>query len=163
MTLATSITGLVVTPLREIRDARGAVLHMLRADAPDFQRFGECYFSEIAPGAVKGWKRHRRQTQNLAVPIGRVRFVIYDTRASSSTHGCLDVIELGRPDAYARLRIPPMLFYGFTCTSELAALVVNCADLPHDPVESDSLGLEDLAGGRALELLRAGGRGSTGC
>lgn len=156
MNLTASIAGVVVTPLREIRDARGAVLHMLRADAPDFLGFGECYFSELLPGALKGWKRHHRQTQNLAVPIGHVRFVICDTRSSSATHGRLEVIELGRPDAYARLRIPPMVFYGFTCTSEVPALVVNCADLPHDPAESDSLALDELAGGRGLEFLRAG-------
>lgn len=156
MKLTASIAGVVVTPLREIRDARGAVLHMLRADAPDFLGFGECYCSEVLPGAIKAWKRHHRQTQNLAVPIGRVKFVIYDTRSSSATRGRLDVIELGRPDAYARLRIPPMVFYGFTCTSELPALVVNCSDLPHDPAESDSLGLDELADGRGPELLRAG-------
>jgi dTDP-4-dehydrorhamnose 3,5-epimerase len=149
------IEGVAVTALREIRDERGAVLHMLRCDAPDFRAFGECYVSEIVPGAIKAWKRHQRQTQNLAVPLGRVRFVLYDARASSATHGCLEIIELGRPDAYARLRIPPMLFYGFACISALPALVVNCTDIPHDPAESDSLGPEELAGGAALELLRA--------
>ncbi len=154
MKIVTRIEGLAVTPLREIRDERGAVLHVLRSDAADFCAFGECYLSEVVPGAIKAWKRHHRQTQNLAVPIGRVRFVIYDARVSSATHGCLEVIELGRPDAYARLRIPPMLFYGFACTSALPALVVNCTDIPHDPAESDSLGLEELAGGAALELLR---------
>jgi dTDP-4-dehydrorhamnose 3,5-epimerase len=155
MKIVTRIEGLAVTPLREIRDERGAVLHMLRSDASDFRGFGECYLSEVLPGAVKGWKRHQRQTQNLAVPAGRVRFVIYDARAPSATHGCLEVIELGRPDAYARLRIPPMLYYGFACIGALPALVVNCTDIPHDPAESDSLGLEDLAAGAALEQLRA--------
>jgi len=155
-TAGPTIDGLAVIPLRAIVDDRGAVLHMLRADAPDFGAFGECYFSEINPGVIKGWKRHRRQTQNIAVPIGRVRFVIYDARESSSTRGCLDVVELGRPDAYARLRIPPMLLYGFTCTSELPALVVNCADIPHDPAESDTVSIEEVDNSRALELLRGG-------
>jgi len=45
---------------------------------------------------------------------------------------------------------------GFTCTSELPALVVECFDLPHDPLGSDSLGPDELAGGGGLELLRAG-------
>ena len=156
MRTTTGIAGLTVTPLQEIGDGRGAVLHMLRADATDFQGFGECYFSEVVPAAIKAWKRHRRQTQNLAVPIGRVRFVVYDARESSPTHGSFEIVELGRPHAYARLRIPPMLYYGFTCTSPLPALVVNCTDIPHDPAESDSLGLDALAGGRALQLLRGG-------
>ena len=65
--MATAVDGVVETELRQIADPRGAVLHMLRADAADFTRFGECYFSEVAPGAVKAWKLHRRQTQELAV------------------------------------------------------------------------------------------------
>ena len=131
-----------MTALRQIPDARGAVLHMLRSDAPDFVQFGECYFSEVLPGAIKAWKRHRVQTQTLAVPVGRIRMVIYDDRAESLTHKALLTIELGRPDAYVRLRIPPGVWYGFACVSELPALLVNCADLPHDPGESDTLALD---------------------
>ena len=149
----TSIAGLIVTTQRQIVDARGAVLHMLRADAPDFQSFGECYFSEVNPGVAKAWKRHRRQTQNLAVPVGRVRFVLFDARDGSPTQGNLEVIELGRPDAYERLRIPPMIWYGFRCVSSVPGLVVNCADEPHDPGESEALALESPGRADALELL----------
>jgi dTDP-4-dehydrorhamnose 3,5-epimerase len=151
-----SIAGVELTPLRQIEDARGAVLHMLRADSPGFAGFGECYFSQVNPGSVKAWKRHQVQTQNLAVPTGRVRFVIYDARESSHTHGRTDVIELGRPDCYARLCIPPMLYYGFACMSASAALIANCADRPHDPAESESLAPEALAQGGPLSLLLAG-------
>lgn len=138
MTLAESmIEGVTLTELRQISDARGAVLHMLRCDAPDFTQFGECYFSEVLPGAVKAWKRHRAQTQNLAVPVGRIRMVMYDARERSMTLGHLQELELGRPDAYLRLRIPPGVWYGFACISDMPALLSNCADLPHDPTESE--------------------------
>ena len=133
------IEGMTLTKLHQIDDGRGAVLHMLRCDAPEFTRFGECYFSEVMPGAVKAWKRHRIQTQNLAVPVGRIRFVVYDDRDGSATRGQVRVLELGRPDAYMRLRIPPGLWYGFTCTSTIPALLANCADLPHDTAESETL------------------------
>ena len=131
------IEGMTLTELRQIGDDRGAVLHMIRADAPEFTCFGECYFSEVRPGAVKAWKRHHSQTQNLAVPIGRIRLVIYDDRETSPTSGKVQILELGRPDAYLRLQIPPGLWYGFTCVSSMPALLANCADLPHDPAESD--------------------------
>ncbi len=131
------IKGVTLTELRQISDKRGAVLHMLRCDAPEFVRFGECYFSEVLPGAVKAWKRHRLQTQNLAVPVGRIRMVIFDDRESSSNRGMVQEFELGRPDAYLRLRIPPGLWYGFSCISAEPALLVNCADMPHDPSESE--------------------------
>jgi dTDP-4-dehydrorhamnose 3,5-epimerase len=139
------IEGVTFTELRQIVDERGAVLHMLRSDLADFDRFGECYFSEVLPGAVKAWKRHTRQTQNLAVPVGRIRMAIYDVRDASPSFGKLQVIELGRPDAYIRLRIPPGLWYGFSCISSMPALLANCADFPHDPGESEVRHLDDPA------------------
>lgn len=137
------IEGLVLTPLREIKDDRGSVLHMLRADSTDFTQFGECYFSEVSPGAIKAWKKHTVQTQNIAVPVGRIRLVIYDARENSATKNNLIVIELGRPDAYFRVRIPPEVWYGFTCISTSAALLANCADYPHIPMESEVLNYRD--------------------
>lgn len=133
------ISGIVMRQLRQINDQRGAVLHMMRNDSPGFTKFGECYFSEVRPGAVKAWKLHKFQTQNLAVPVGRLRFVIYDGRDKSPTYNRLQVLELGRPDAYSLLTIPPGIWYGFMCTSEECALLANCADLPHDPDESQTL------------------------
>ncbi len=137
------IEGVTLVELRQISDERGAVLHMLRCDAPGFSRFGECYFSEVSPGAVKAWKRHRDQTQRLAVPVGRLRVVIYDDRAGSLTAGRVQVIELGRPDAYHRVQIPPRLWYGFACIGGTSALLANCPDLPHDPNESEQRAVHD--------------------
>ncbi len=132
-----SIHGVLLTDLREISDERGSVLHHLRNDSSDFHAFGEAYFSEILPGATKAWKRHRAQTQNLAVPVGRVRFAIYDDRTDSPTSGSLYVIELGRPDDYRRLTIPRGLWYGFQCLGDRAALIANVADLPHHPDDGE--------------------------
>jgi len=140
-----SIDGVVVTELRQISDERGTVLHMLRCDAPEFTRFGECYFSEVLPGAVKAWKRHRAQTQNIAVPVGRIRMAMYDDRQGAATRGQLHVMDLGRPDAYVRLRIPPGLWYGFACISVTPALLANCADLLHDPTDSEVRPVNDPA------------------
>ena len=133
------IEGVSIFDLRVISDDRGAVLHMLRSDAADFIGFGECYFSEIKPGAVKAWKLHRKQTQNFAVPVGRIKLVLFDRRLDSRTLGRVQVIELGRPDAYYRIRISPGIWYGFSCISSEPALLVNCADLRHDRLESDNL------------------------
>ena len=137
------IEGVTLTPLRQIGDKRGTVLHMLRSDDPEFSQFGECYFSEVMPGVVKAWKRHNAQTQNLTVPVGRIRLVIFDDREGSASKGQLQVLELGRPDAYVRLCIPPGLWYGFACLSETPALLANCTDWPHDPSEGDGRAEDD--------------------
>ena len=122
MTPVPRVEGVVISALRQIADDRGAVLHMLRADSPTFRQFGECYFSEVLPGAVKAWKRHREQTQNIAVPTGRIRFVIYDDRSGSPTRGLVRC----RSSSDARMRITRLdgarlkLWYGFSAV-ELSA------------------------------------------
>ncbi|MCK5576668.1 MAG: dTDP-4-dehydrorhamnose 3,5-epimerase, partial [Sphingomonadales bacterium] len=85
------IDGVSVTPLKVLGDERGAVLRWMRPDTPSFKDFGEAYFSKVAVGAVKAWKRHNRMTLNLTVPVGRVRFVLYDARPESPTKGEVQV------------------------------------------------------------------------
>ena len=66
------IEGVKLNSLKEIKSEKGSVLHMLRSDDLDFENFGECYFSEVFMGCIKGWKKHLIQTQNLTVPVGLV-------------------------------------------------------------------------------------------
>ncbi|MDR3043748.1 MAG: dTDP-4-dehydrorhamnose 3,5-epimerase family protein [Desulfovibrio sp.] len=134
---ATTIDGVMTQDLRVIPTEGGPVLHMLRPDSPMFTSFGELYFSEVEPGAVKAWKRHTRQTQHFAVPVGRMKVVIHDSRPGSPTFGVTEEFLLGRPDDYRLLRIPPLVWYGFTAVGDTPALICNCADIPHDPTESE--------------------------
>ncbi|MGA1870971.1 MAG: dTDP-4-dehydrorhamnose 3,5-epimerase family protein [bacterium] len=136
------IEGVVVQELTQIIDTRGRVMHMLRADNPLFDRFGEIYFSEVLAGVVKAWKKHRRMTQLFAVPVGMIRLVIYDDREGSKSNGKVAVFEVGR-EQYQLIRIPPMLWYGFKCISDQPALLANCADLLHDPGEGTHRELND--------------------
>jgi len=137
------IQGVQIFPLNQIADERGAVLHMMRSDAPHFQEFGEIYFSEINPGIVKAWKKHKLMTQNLAVPEGRIRLVIFDDRDNSPSKSIAEEIIVGRPDRYSLVRIPPRLWYGFQGISNMPSLVANCPDLPHDPKEVSRLDSSD--------------------
>ena len=128
------IQGVVVTPLRQIPDERGAIMHMLRCDAPHFQGFGEIYFSWIYPGAIKAWHLHEQMTLNYAVPIGRIKLVLYDDREDSTTRGELQEIFLG-PDKYELVTIPPRVWNGFKGVGVTPSLVANCATIPHSPNE----------------------------
>jgi dTDP-4-dehydrorhamnose 3,5-epimerase len=141
--LITNIDGVICSPLRQHSDEHGSVLHMLRADDPEFINFGECYFSEILPDAIKAWKFHQKQTQNITVPIGKIRLVIFDDRGNSSTWGNVGIIVLDRYENYCRVKIPPNLWYGFACLTNTPALIVNCADIPHDPAESQRKEISD--------------------
>ncbi len=134
-----AMDGARLVPLRQIPTEGGAVLHVLRADSPDCSGFGEVYCSEVRPGAVRAWKRHREQTQRLAVPAGLLRVALYDDRPSSPARGAVKEILLGRPDHYNLLVIPPGLWYGFAAAGPDTALIVNCTDIPHHPDETDRL------------------------
>ena len=133
------IEGVIIQPLKQIADNRGSVLHMLDNDSSLFKQFGEVYFSEIHSGLVKAWKRHKKQSQNLVVPLGEILLVIYDDRPNSNTHGKTAQYKLGRPENYRLIHIPPMLWYGFQGTGDQTSLIANCTDLSHDPEEIESL------------------------
>jgi dTDP-4-dehydrorhamnose 3,5-epimerase and related enzymes len=132
------IEGLHLAGLGEIAAEGGPVLHMVRKDSPLFTGFGEVYFSEVEPGMVKAWKRHQRQTQLFAVPHGLVDIIVFDSREDSPARGKLVHVRLGRPGHYRLLRVPPRLWYGF-CSCGGGAILCNCADIPHDPEESERL------------------------
>ncbi len=132
------IDGVVITPLKQIPDERGKIMHMLRADDPSFERFGEIYFSMVYPGAIKAWHLHTKMTLNYAVVVGTVKLVLYDPRPASPTKGMIQEIFLGEPN-YARVKIPPGIYNGFKGVGTAPALVANCATIPHDPAEIQRL------------------------
>ena len=136
-----NIAGLIIVPLEVISDERGSVLHMLRCESENFSQFGELYFSESNPGAIKAWKRHKNMTQTFAVPSGRIKLVVADTRVNSQTKDVVQEINLGRPNDYNLVKIPPHLWYGFQNTGNTSSLIANLADLPHDPSESETMPL----------------------
>jgi len=136
------IEGVIVQRLKKITDNRGSVLHMLRSDSSLFENFGEIYFSEINPKTIKAWKLHKSLTQNIAVPMGKIRLVLYDNRPSSSTLGKIVEYQIGRDNNYCLVHIPPMLWYGFQSLDNQKALIANCTDRPHDPSESQSMPMD---------------------
>ena len=124
------IHDVLVTPLRRIPDERGTIFHMLRADAPHFQAFGEIYFSSVHPGAIKAWHRHAEMTLNYAVPVGLVKLVLFDGRDGSPTRGRLMQLYVGE-ESYALVTVPPLVWNGFKGVGTATALVANCATIPH--------------------------------
>ena len=130
------IKGISIVKLNQISDSKGSVLHMIKSSSPEFKNFGECYISEIYHNSIKGWKLHSKQTQNISVPSGKIKIVLYDYRKDSPSFNHLIEINLGRPENYYRITIPPCVIYGFKCLSSPNALLVNCTDIEHDPNES---------------------------
>ena len=130
------IDGINIIALKQISDNRGAVLHVLKSTDPFFTKFGEAYFSKINSGVVKGWKYHKKMSQNFSVPYGKLKLVFYDARENSKTYGVSNEIFLDPKENYKLLQIPPKIWYSFKCISENDCLLLNISDIPHDPNES---------------------------
>ena len=128
------IEGVKLTPLKQILDERGKIMHMLRCDSDHFISFGEIYFSCVHPGAIKGWHLHTEMTLNYAVPHGNIKFVLYDDREESSTRGELQEIFLG-PSNYQLVTVPPKIWNGFKGVGSEMAFVANCSSIPHSREE----------------------------
>ena len=145
------IDGVTVKPLRRIPDERGYIMHMLRADDPAFQRFGEIYFSAIYPGVIKAWHLHKEMTLNYAVVVGMIKLVLCDQRENSPTRGEINELYIGQEN-YQLATIPPQVWNGFKGIGDQMAIVANCATHPHDPTEISRMSPFDPAIGYDWDL-----------
>ncbi len=136
------INGVKIIPLKRIPDDRGAVMHMLRADDPHFQKFGEIYFSMVYPGKIKGWHLHTKMVLNYAVVTGQIKLVIYDCRKDSSTAGEVQEIITGE-DNYCLIQVPTLVWNGFQGLGHAKSIVANCSTVPHDPEEIKRIDWKD--------------------
>ena len=141
--LAVSIVGLIVSPLKQIENPRGDILHAMKISSEGFSGFGEAYFSSVNKGEIKGWKKHLEMTLNIIVPTGEIRFVIYDDREHSLTNDQAFDINLSRNN-YCRLTVPPGLWLGFQGVSRGTNLLLNIANIEHNSDESINIPLEEI-------------------
>ncbi len=119
-----------ITPLRRIAHPQGDIQHGMKMSDPGYAGFGEAYFTAIHHGQTKGWKKHTRMQLNLVVPVGEVLFFVHDEGSGRTT-----TFLLG--DAcYARLTVPPGLWVAFEGRGGGHNLVLNLANLEHDPAEA---------------------------
>ena len=128
------INGIKITPLKQIVDERGKIMHMMRNDSKIFEKFGEIYFSTVNPGFVKAWHLHKENTLNYVCIKGKVKLVLFDDRKDSSTTGQHQELILS-PDDYFLVTIPPFIWNGFKGLSDSDSIIANCMTLPHNEKE----------------------------
>ena len=138
--MMSSINNIILTPLGIIENAKGDIFHGMKCSDIGYGGFGEAYFSTINPGSIKGWNRHKQMTLNLIVPIGSVKFVIIDDAIVDNN---LIEVELSLQN-YQRLTVPPGLWVGFQNMYKEQSLILNIADMEHDPAEKDTKNLDEI-------------------
>ena len=131
------VSNIKKTNLKIIPLDNGNVLHGFKKSDSDFRNFGEIYFSEIIFGARKGWKKHLKMTMNLVVPIGKVKFIFFD----DSKRIRKEII--GKKD-YARITVPPKIWFAFEGLYSPYSLIMNISDIEHDPNEVERKSLDEI-------------------
>ncbi|HCF03057.1 dTDP-4-dehydrorhamnose 3,5-epimerase [Flavobacterium sp.] len=129
-----TVDGVVVTPLKRIHHPKGDVYHGMKKSDAGFTGFEEAYFSTIHAKDTKPWKKHYQMTLNFVVPMGKIRFVIFDDRENSPTKNNFFDITLGENN-YQRITIPPNVWVAFSGIGTQFNLLLNVANLEHDPNE----------------------------
>ena len=125
-----NLNDVLVSPLKRISTTGGDVLHAFKYFDAGFKGFGEVYFSWIEQGAIKAWKYHQRMTLNLVVPIGEVSLVFHLTKQKN----IFRTENIGE-ERYVRLTVPPRIWLGFQGIASGRSLLMNLADIEHDPDE----------------------------
>ena len=128
------IDGVKITPLKQIKDERGKIMHMLRNDSPLFEKFGEIYFSTVNSGFIKAWHLHKENTLNYACVSGEVKFVLFDDRKDSSTRGQYQELILS-PKNYVLVTVPTFIWNGFKGLANSESIIANCLTQPHNEKE----------------------------
>ena len=135
------IEGLIHTPLSVFSGEKGAVLRAMRRDEDGYNGFGEAYFSTVDQGEIKAWKKHTIMYCNLVVIEGEVKFNLFDDRQTSQTQSQNMSLLLSRNN-YARLTIPPHIWFGFKGLGH-NNVILNMASLIYDPEEVINLPLNN--------------------
>lgn len=143
------IEGVVVKELVSHPDQRGFFREIVRSSEPIFSQgtFAQWSHSKMTQDVVKAWHFHHRQTDWWYVASGKVKAVLYDNRAGSSTKGALMEFQLGDESDCETLciRIPPGVLHGLRVESEKADLFYLTSETydPEDegriPYDSDSV------------------------
>jgi len=138
------IEGVTLHPLKQISVPKGDLWHALKSTDEGYAGFGEVYFTQIACGETKGWKRHNRYVLNLVVLVGEVEFVIYDDREGSKTYGHFQSVRLTPNGNYQRLTVVPGLWMAFHGVAEGHSMLMDVIPEPHNPDEASKKDLSEI-------------------
>ena len=156
------IEGVTLTALARHADDGGSLTELARladgrAEGVDGFTVRQVNYSELAPGAIKAFHLHVRQTDVWYVPPGdRMLVVLLDVRQGSPTEGARRRLVLG--DGASRLlRIPPGVAHGVRNIGTAPGRIIYFTDLHFsaEPSSCDEGRLPwDFAGADAWDMVR---------
>jgi dTDP-4-dehydrorhamnose 3,5-epimerase len=132
------IEGVGVQTLRRFNEDGGSMTELARvsggllASVAEFQ-LAQINYSVIAPGVLKAFHVHHRQTDLWFVPPeDRILLVLVDVREGSPTTKTVTKLVLGDGNS-SLVRIPPGVAHGCRNIGEKTARIVYMTDVPFSP------------------------------
>lgn len=107
------IAGAALHDLKRWEDERGFFEEVLRSSDPFFHGFGQFSWCRRKVGTITAWHFHPRQWDWWFVPRGRMKAVLHDLRADSTTNGVTFETQLGEGAPDRVLAIPPGVAHGY--------------------------------------------------
>ena len=159
---ALAIEGVALVSLARHADDGGSLTELARltdgrAEGLESFTVRQVNYSELAPGTIKAFHLHVRQTDVWYVPPGdRMLIVLLDARQGSRTEGARMRVVLG--DGASRLlRIPPGVAHGVRNMGTTTGRIIYLTDLHFsaEPTSCDEGRLPwDFAGADVWEVTR---------
>ena len=78
----------------------------------------------------------------MIVILGLIKFVLYDDRDGKSKNPQISQFIIGPEQNYARLTVPPGVWFGFQGYDKGKNILLNIADIEHEPSEIERKPLE---------------------
>lgn len=129
--------GVIISPLKKIYHPKGDIFHAIKKSDVGFSGFGEAYFSKINKGDIKGWKKHSQMILNLIVPVGEIKFVVYDDRKEEFYN-----INISQKN-YQRITIKAGLWVAFQGIAN-QNILLNLSNIEHNPDEAININLDEI-------------------
>ena len=139
------IAGCIAVRLAGHADSRGELVELLTTRDGPIEEIAHVYQVFAAPGSLRGWVYHARQSDRLAYTNGRLRVVLHDIREESPTFGVMNELIVGEANPVL-LTIPPLVAHAVENIGESTASFVNLPTRAWLPEAPDKFRLPVSAG-----------------
>lgn len=128
------IDGVGIEKLVKHSDERGFFMEILRASDSVFEgmAFAQLSHSMSETGVLKAWHLHKKQTDFMYFPLGKVKLGLHDLREDSATKGLSMELILGESEEPILVKIPPGVAHGYKIIVG-PAHVIYLMDKIYDP------------------------------
>jgi len=134
--LPDQIAGVRVQRLTGHRDPRGELTVLLTSLHDEQGVAPHVYVVVAEPRSTRAWVYHNFQCDRLAYIERSFRLVLSDLRPESSTHGRLNVFDVGAENRVL-VMISPYVVHGIKNLGSRPASFVNVPTRAHDPARPD--------------------------